>query len=59
MHVVLNLLRHVVVDDVLHALKVEALRGDVGGDQHVLLACGGGGARRMVRCRGGTRQGCE
>mmetsp|Transcript_45128 Transcript_45128/g.118390 ORF Transcript_45128/g.118390 Transcript_45128/m.118390 type:complete len:308 (+) Transcript_45128:198-1121(+) len=38
MHVVLNLLGHVEVDDVLNLGKVEALGGNVGADEHVLLA---------------------
>lgn len=38
MHVVLDLVRHVEVDDVLDVREVEALGGDVRGDQHVLLS---------------------
>ena len=42
MHIIFNLLGHVVVDDVLDALKVQALAGHVCGNQHILLACRGG-----------------
>lgn len=35
-HIVLDLVGHVVVDDVLHAGKVQALGGDVRGHEHVL-----------------------
>ena len=37
-HVVFNLWRHVVVDDVLDVGEVQALAGDVRGHQHVLAA---------------------
>mmetsp|Transcript_7372 Transcript_7372/g.12730 ORF Transcript_7372/g.12730 Transcript_7372/m.12730 type:complete len:419 (+) Transcript_7372:2350-3606(+) len=38
MDVVLNLVRHVVVDHVLDVREVQTLGGDVGGDEHVPLA---------------------
>ena len=37
-HVVVNVLRHVEVDDVLHVGEIEALGCDVGGNKHVLAA---------------------
>mmetsp|Transcript_1631 Transcript_1631/g.5041 ORF Transcript_1631/g.5041 Transcript_1631/m.5041 type:complete len:378 (+) Transcript_1631:380-1513(+) len=37
MHIVFDLTGHVVVDHVLDVRKIEALGGDVGGDQHMLV----------------------
>ena len=37
-NVIFRVLRHVVVDHVAHARHVDAARGDVGGDHHLILA---------------------
>ena len=36
-HVVLDVVGHVVVDDVLYAGKIQALRGHVSGHQHIFF----------------------